>query len=64
MAARICIDVDLTTVNEEGDLLPGVSDGLKSLKDKGYLLTLWSYGGEDYARSAARKYNLCCFSDG
>ena len=64
MATRICIDVDLTIVNEDGDLHPGVNDGLKALKDKGYLLTLWSYGGEDYARSVANKHNLCVFFDG
>jgi hypothetical protein len=34
------------------------------LKAKGYLLTLWSYGGEDRARAMARKHNLCCCFDG
>jgi hypothetical protein len=64
MAIRISIDVDLTLINANGELLPGAVEGLKTLKDQGYLLTLWSYGGEEYARSIARKYHLCCFFDG
>ena len=63
MATRICIDVDLTLVNANEELLPGAREGLKVLKDKGYLLTLWSYSGEDRAREMARKHNLCCFFD-
>ena len=64
MATRISIDVDLTLINENGELLPGAIEGLKSLKAKGYLLTLWSYGGEDYARSVAQKYKLEKFFEG
>lgn len=64
MATRICIDVDLTLVDANEDLLPGALEGLKLLKDKGYELTLWSYGGEERARAIARKHNLGCFFDG
>jgi hypothetical protein len=64
MATRICIDVDLTLVNENEEMLPGVLEGLKVLKGKGYLLTLWSYGGADRARAMAQKHNLCSFFDG
>ncbi|HEY5042364.1 MAG TPA: hypothetical protein VIK53_10210 [Verrucomicrobiae bacterium] len=64
MATRISIDVDFTLINANGELLPGAVEGLNALKDKGYLLTLWSYGGEEYARSIARKHHLCCFFDG
>ena len=64
MATRICIDVDLTLINENEELLPGAREGLKLFKDKGYELTLWSYGGEDRARAMARKHGLCCFFDG
>lgn len=58
MATRVSIDVDLTLLNENGELLSGAAEGLKALKVKGYLLTLWSYAGEDYARSVAAKYHL------
>jgi hypothetical protein len=64
MATRISIDVDLTIVDENEDLIPGVVDGLKALKDKGFMLTLWSHGGEDRARMIARQHHLCCFFDG
>ena len=64
MATRISIDVDLTIVDENEELLLGVIEGLKTLKDKGFMLTLWSHGGEDRARMIARKHNLCCFFDG
>jgi hypothetical protein len=64
MATRISIDVDLTLLNEHGELFPGVVQGLKALKNKGYLLTLWSYGGEEYARSVSQKHNLDCFFEG
>ena len=64
MATRISIDVDLTIVDENETLLPGVVEGLNALKDKGFMLTLWSHGGEDRARMIARKHNLCCFFDG
>lgn len=64
MATRISIDVDLTLINENSELLPGAIEGLIALKAKGYLLTLWSYGGEDYARSVAQKYKLETFFEG
>jgi hypothetical protein len=61
MATRISIDVDLTIVDENEDLLPGVVEGLKALKNKGYSLMLWSCGGEERARLIAEKHNLRCF---
>jgi hypothetical protein len=64
MATRISIDVDLTLINENGELLPDAIEGLKALKAKGYLLMLWSYGGEDYARSVAQKHKLEKFFEG
>ena len=63
MATRISIDVDLTIVDENEELLPGVVEGLKTLKDNGYSLMLWSCGGEERARLIARKHNLRCFFD-
>jgi hypothetical protein len=64
MAIRMSIDVDLTIIDENENLLPGVVEGLKALKDKDYFLTLWSHGGEERARTIARKHHLCCFFDG
>ena len=64
MATRISIDVDLTLNNANGELFPGAVEGLKALKAKSYLLTLWSYGGEEYARSVAKKHNLESFFEG
>jgi hypothetical protein len=64
MATRISIDVDLTIIDENENLLPGVVEGLKALKDKSYCLTLWSHGGEERARMIARKHNLDTFFDG
>lgn len=64
MATRISIDVDLTLINENGELLSGAIDGLKALKAKGYSLTLWSYGGEEYARLIAGKHKLENFFEG
>ena len=63
MATHVCIDVDLTVINENDELLPGVVEGLKALKDRGYFLVLWSSCGEDYARSVARRKHLYCFFD-
>ncbi len=64
MTTRISIDVDLTIVGENEELFPGVVEGLKALKDKGYILTLWSYGGEERARLVAKENNLTQFFDG
>ena len=64
MATRISIDVDLTLINENGELLSGAIEGLKALKAKGYSLTLWSYGGEEYARLIAGKHKLENFFEG
>ncbi len=40
MATRISIDVDLTIIDVEENLIPGVVEGLALLKEKGYLPTL------------------------
>jgi len=64
MATRISIDVDLTLLNEHGELFPSAVEGLKALKNKGYLLTLWSYGGEEYARLISKKHDLDGFFEG
>lgn len=58
MATRVCIDVDLTVVDEDGNLLPGVIENLKSLKGRGCELILWSYGGGEYAEQMARRHKI------
>lgn len=61
---NIFIDVDLTLIDESGNLIPGAREGLKALKDAGCKLYLWSAGGENYARAVAAKHNLTNFFDG
>jgi hypothetical protein len=63
MATRICIDVDGTIVDANENLLPGIAEGLHFLKEKGYCLTLWSFGGEQRAREIARRHHLNCYFD-
>src|SRR5208282_3322865 len=58
MATRVCIDVDLTVIDQDGKLLPGVVENLQSLKARGCELILWSYGGGDYAEKMARCHEL------
>lgn len=58
MATRVCIDVDLTVVDLDGKLLPGVVQNLQALKTRGCELILWSYGGAEYAEKVARRHKL------
>jgi hypothetical protein len=64
MATRVCIDVDLTVVDLDGKLLPGVVQNLQSLKERGCELILWSYGGAEYAEKVARRHKLENFFTG
>ncbi len=63
MTTRISVDVDLTIIDENQALLPGVVEGLRALKGKGCALTLWSYGGKAYARLIAKMHKLEDFFD-
>jgi FMN phosphatase YigB (HAD superfamily) len=56
--ANIFIDVDLTLVDAHGKILPGASEELRKLRDKGCHLFLWSTNGADYARKVAGFYGL------
>ncbi|MEJ0090655.1 MAG: hypothetical protein WDM80_13050 [Limisphaerales bacterium] len=58
MSTRVCIDVDLTVVDQNGNLLPGVIQNLKSLKGRGCELILWFYGGGEYAETMARRHQI------
>src|SRR4051812_29537978 len=56
--ANVFVDVDLTLVDADGRILDGAGDALKSLKERGCHLFLWSTGGADYCRKVARLYGL------
>ena len=56
--ANVFVDVDLTLVDAGQKLLPGASEALAKLRDKGCHLFLWSTNGADYARKIAGLYSL------
>ena len=56
--ANVFIDVDLTLVDANSNLLPGARDGLKRLKEEGCHLFLWSSCGMDYCRKIANPHGL------
>lgn len=58
MSTRVCIDVDLTVVDQDGKLFPGAIETLRGLKNRGYELILWSYGGGEYAEKMARRHQI------
>ncbi len=58
--ANIFVDVDLTLVDANRNLLPGAVDALVKLKEKGCHLFLWSTNGMEYAQKIAR---LHCLTD-
>lgn len=58
MAVRTAyIDVDLTLIDIEDQLLDGVEEGLKWMS-KRYTLICWSAGGEEYARKICEMHGL------
>ena len=64
MPTNVCIDVDLTVVDEKGELLSGVSEALVRLRQANCRLTLWSAAGAEYAKSVAVKHGLEVFFEG
>lgn len=58
MPTNVCIDVDLTLVDEAGELLPGAREALIRLRAAGCRLTLWSAAGAQYAKSVAERHTL------
>ncbi len=61
---NVCIDVDLTLIDEEGELLPGAIEALAKLRETPCELTLWSAAGAEYAKSVAARHKLENFFQG
>lgn len=55
---NVCIDVDLTVVDDKGQILEGARAGLLQLKEAGCHLFLWSNAGMEYARTTAARFHL------
>ena len=62
--ANIFVDVDLTLVDANKNLLPGAADALNQLQERGCHLFLWSTNGADYARKVAALHGLTHFFEG
>ena len=62
--ANIFVDVDLTLVDANQKLLPGATEALAKLRDKGCHLFLWSTNGAEYARKIAGLYHLTDLFEG
>jgi phosphoglycolate phosphatase-like HAD superfamily hydrolase len=62
--ANIFVDVDLTLIDANFKLLPGVTVALTELKKKDCHLFLWSTNGADYAKKIAQIHGLSDFFEG
>jgi phosphoglycolate phosphatase-like HAD superfamily hydrolase len=62
--ANIFVDVDLTLVDSNRNLLAGAVEGLTKLQNAGCHLFLWSTNGADYARQVANLHHLTGFFEG
>ena len=62
--ANIFIDVDLTLVDANKNLLAGATEALTRLRDKGCHLFLWSTNGADYASKVAKLHHLTDLFEG
>lgn len=62
--ANVFVDIDLTLVDANKKLLPGATDALAKLRDKGCHLFLWSTNGAEYARNIASLYHLTDMFEG
>jgi phosphoglycolate phosphatase-like HAD superfamily hydrolase len=62
--ANVFVDVDLTLVEANGKLFPGVREGLEKMKAKGCHLFLWSSVGIDYAKKVAALHQLTDLFEG
>jgi len=62
--ANIFVDVDLTLIDANGNLLKGAAEALMKLKNKGCHLFLWSTNGAEYAQKVAHLNRLTDFFEG
>ena len=62
--ANIFIDVDLTLVDANSQLLSDAREALSRLKKEGCHLFLWSTCGADYCRKIASLHGLSDFFEG
>jgi phosphoglycolate phosphatase-like HAD superfamily hydrolase len=62
--ANIFVDVDLTLIDANGNLLSGASEALATLKNKGCHLFLWSTNGAEYAQKIAKLNGLTNLFEG
>ena len=62
--ANIFVDVDLTLIDANGRMLPGATEALIKLRDKGCHLFLWSTNGKEYAQKVASVLGLTAFFEG
>jgi ribonucleotide monophosphatase NagD (HAD superfamily) len=62
--ANIFVDVDLTLVDANRNLLAGATEALTKLKDKGCHLFFWSTNGAEYAQKIARLHKLTDLFEG
>ncbi|MBM4048893.1 MAG: hypothetical protein FJ279_27645 [Planctomycetes bacterium] len=56
--ANIFVDVDLTLVDQNQNLVPGAREALQRLIDRGCHLFLWSTAGRKYAEGTAARHGL------
>lgn len=61
---NIFVDVDLTLVDHNQNLIDGVRDALQRLVDRGCHLYLWSSAGKRYAESTALRFDLADLFEG
>jgi phosphoglycolate phosphatase-like HAD superfamily hydrolase len=62
--ANIFINVDLTLVDANKNLLSGAAESLGKLRDRGCHLFLWSSNGAEYARKIADLHHLTDYFEG
>ena len=62
--ANIFVDVDLTLVDANRNLLKGAAEALKALKDRDCHLFLWSTNGAEYAKKVAGLHGLTGLFEG
>ena len=56
--ANIFVDVDLTLVDHNHELLPGAREAIMRLVDRGCHLFLWSTAGQKYAEGMAARHGI------